>query len=264
MSWTQMCIDLCCINIWPGNEDGLQFVKRVMSPLQPSLHHNFPESLFLFGCVRQTVEDKVCQWRILFSFCVIELLLTHMTKAVRLLPAQSIKLKRRKHDTGMKYNSGRVNKINSVNSHRTTCLPSVGLKMLMTEAFSIMEVGLHQQVLWIQMAAQHQRTEIIKLEIFFGIMIILCVRPPWGDKLPYFQLHCEPVGRPWLNLLVYWQRMKLMVWLTPDVVFCHRWLDLHGDGWECADGDGEDEAHWQSRHPDLTMKHRINIINIFV
>jgi len=46
--------------------------------------------------------------------------LTHMQAAVRLLPAQSIKLKRRKHDTGMKYLSETGRKTNEPLTTTTT------------------------------------------------------------------------------------------------------------------------------------------------
>lgn len=44
--------------------------------------------------------------------------------------------------------------------------------------------------------------------------------------------------------------------LTPDASICYCGLDLDCDGWECSDGDGEDEADGQSHHPDLITEHQ--------
>jgi len=44
--------------------------------------------------------------------------------------------------------------------------------------------------------------------------------------------------------------------LTPGAPVRYRRLDLHRDGRECSDGDGEDEAHGQSHHPDLESTRR--------
>lgn len=65
---------------------------------------------------------------------------------------------------------------------------------------------------------------------------------------------CEPTAVT-KAVLWCWKRR-----LTPGALICDCGLDVYRHGWKRSDGDGEDEAHGQGHHPDLTVEHRRGII----
>lgn len=141
-----------------------------------------------------------------------------MQTAVRLLPAQSIKLKRRKHDTGMKYFSAEK------------------------ERQTAWEKKKEIQPRW---AEKCHPKKCLKLRVNPNKTAAKCqsaLVTSTGNK--------RQVS---LGVNALRGRSDFMTRrLTPGSSARYRRLHIHGYGRECPDGDGEDEAHRQGHHPDLS------------